>query len=127
MVRIAALIFSFWASGCFAAALFTCAVFLAPGSRTSPLLPVALLVLSILFWHAGMGLWRPRQSSASRVRVAAAASGPLFGLAAWSTSAPEQLSNALIAVVLGWVLFTAAAWWLSRRISLQLEMVAPAS
>ena len=126
MIRIAALIFSFWAAAFFAAALLTCAVLLAPGSRTSPLLPVAFLALSILFWHAAMGLWRLSQSSASRVRIAAAASGPLLGMAAWSTSTPQQLRDVLMAIVMAWVLFAAAAWWLSRRISRQLEMATSA-
>ena len=126
MARLAAMVFSFWAAGSFAAGLLSLGVFVAPDSRSSLLLPFALLALSATFWRTAMGLWQVGHASAFRVRVTGVLSGPLVGLAVWAVSAPAQRGKALLAVATAWLLFIAAAEWLARRVGRQVASVAPA-
>jgi hypothetical protein len=126
-MRIPACILSFWSAGFLAAGVLALGVFAAPGSRSSPVLAIALFALAFLFWRAAMGLWRIGAASASRLRTVGMASGPLFALAGWSVSAPAQRLDALLAVFVGWLLFLAGGEWLARRVSRHESRIAPAS
>src|SRR3954467_14605177 len=98
MVRLAALIFSLWAVCSFAGALLALGVFAAPGSRSSLLVPAALAILAVVFWRAGMSLWRRSAATATHVRQSGILVGPPLLLLVWTSSLPGHRREPLTAV-----------------------------
>jgi len=124
MRLVAALILSFWAACYLGASIIAFSVFAAPGSRSSLLLPFALLALAVIFWRAAMSLWRSKASAPRRLREAAALTGPLLAIMMWDVSPSGQLLQGMLTVLVAWGLFGVVVSWLAKRIARQFQVQA---